>query len=176
MTKKNINKNIVEETTEAPLGYGFYSNVLHKPFEHLIDLQRAEEVYFAEQKVKEEKVSKKKADALKVEEAFKALNAARKAYKEDLTQLTKEYAEELETLKKAFELGKKDIYNTLAEAEEAYDKALKEFNAKYPEGYHLTLKGDDFETTISRSTSSTESKEVPKTSNILELFDWLFSF
>ena len=152
-----------DEKTE--LSYGFYSNVLKKPFERLEDLKRAEEVYYAEQKAKEDKVAQKKADAQKVGEAFKALNTARKTYKEELTQLTKEYAEELETL-----------HDTLAEAEEAYEKALKEFNAKYPEGYHLTLKGDDFETTISRSTSSSESKDVPKTSNIFELFDWLFSF
>lgn len=170
----SIDGALLDEKTE--LGYGFYSNVLKKPFERLEDLKRAEEVYYAEQKAKEDKVAQKKADAQKVAEAFKALNTARKTYKEDLTQLAKEYAEELETLKKAFELGKKDIHDTLAEAEEAYENALKEFNAKYPEGYHLTLKGDDFETTISRSTSSNVSKEVPKTSNIIELFDWLFSF
>ena len=163
MMKKEINKNI-EETTEAPLGYGFYSNILNKPFERLDDLMKAEEVYFAEQKAKEDKAAQKKADAQKVEDAFKALNAARKVYKEDLTQLTKEYAESLENLKKAFELGKRDTQNKLAEAEEAYQIALKEFTDKY-ENYHLTLKDSDFETTISGSTTNEVSKKTFTSAN-----------
>ena len=130
------------------LDYGFYSNILKKPFERLEDLKNAEVVYYEELKAKEDKAAQKKADAKKVEDAFKALNAARKAYKEDLTQLTKEYSEELENLKKAYELGKKDINNTLAAAEDAYSQALKEFTDKY-ENYHICLKDGDFETTIS---------------------------
>lgn len=162
----------LDEKTE--LGYGFYSNILKKPFERLEDLKKAEEVYYAEQKAKEDKVAQKKADALKVEEAFKALNAARKVYKEDLTQLTKEYAEELETLKKAFELGKEDIHDTLAEAEEAYEKALKEFITKY-DTYHLSLKDGDFETTISGS-QITKPANKKVDNSFLNLFDLFFSF
>lgn len=148
MTKKNDN-----QKTNVELDYGFYSNVLKKPFERLNDLRRAEEVYYAEQKAKEDATAQKKADAQKVDEAFKALNAARKTYKEDLTQLTKEYAEALDNLKKAFELGKKDIHNKLAEAETAFDKAQKEFTDKHPEGFHLTLKDGDFEMTLEKQTS-----------------------
>ena len=145
-----------EKTT---LDYGFYSNVLKKPFERLDDLKKAEYVYFEEQKAKEAKVSQKKADAQKVEDAFKALNAARKTYKEELTQLTKEYADALENLKKAFELGKKDIHDALVEAEDNYSKVLKEFTSKYPEGYHLTLKDGDFETTISGSSKISKTAD-----------------
>jgi chromosome segregation ATPase len=163
MTKKNDN-----QKTNVELDYGFYSNVLKKPFERLDDLRRAEEVYYAEQKAKEDAVTKKKADATKVEDAFKALNAARKTYKEDLTQLTKEYAEALDNLKKAFELGKKDIHNKLAEAETAYEAALKEFTEKYPEGFHITLKDGDFETTISSNTSKATTEEYS------DLFRWVF--
>ena len=153
------------------LGYGFYSNVLNKPFERLEDLKKAEYVYYEEQKAKEEKVSQKKADAKKVEEAFKALNAARKTYKEDLTQLTKEYSESLAKLNEAFNLGKKDIHSRLAEKEDAYSAALKEFTDNHPEGYHLTLRDSDFETTISgqRNTSSTNF-------NATNLFDLFFGF
>ena len=171
MTKKNI-KDINENTKEAPLGYGFYSNVLHKPFERLIDLEQAEEVYFAEQKAKEEKAAQKKAEAQKVEDAFKALNAARKTYKEKLSQLTQEYSDALADLKKAFELGKQDIHNTLVAAEEAFTTAHKEFTAAHPEGYHLTLKDGDFETTLSSKTTTTE---IPKaTFDFGKLFDILF--
>lgn len=158
------------------LDYGFYSKVLNKPFERLDDLKKAEEAYYAEQKLKEDKAAQKKADAQKVEDAFKALNAARKAYKEDLAQLTKEYSEELETLKKAFELGKKDISDSLAKAEEVYSAALKEFTAKYDQ-YHVTLKDGDFETTISGSSTSGKTAAATTSSKaISDLFDLLFSF
>lgn len=137
--------------------YGFYSNVLKKPFERLDDLEKAEYVYFEEQKLKENKAATKKADANKVEDAFKALNAARKVYKEDLAQLTKEYSETLADLQKAFDIGSKDIKAKLAAAEEAYSTALKEFSDKYPEGYRIHLKDGDFETTISGSSSVTDN-------------------
>ena len=158
------------------LDYGFYSNVLNKPFERLEDLKKAEYVYYEEQKAKEDKAAQKKADAQKVEDAFKALNAARKAYKEDLAQLTKEYSEELETLKKAFELGKRDIYDTLGKAEEAYSAALKEFTDKYESGYHLTMRDGDFETTISRQTSGNTTKTGLDTASLADIINTLFSW
>ena len=157
-------------TEKTELGYGFYSNVLQKPFEKLEDLKRMEEVYFAEQKAKENKVAQKKADAQKVEDAFKALNAARKIYKEKTCQLTQEYADALANLKKVFEVGKKDIRDALSEAEDAYAKALKEFTDAHPEGYHVTLRDGDFETTISHQ--STLKKDEP---NLFNIFDLLFS-
>lgn len=171
MTKKNVQNTGEKET----LGYGFYSNVLQKPFERLDDLKKAECVYFEEQKAKEDKAAQKKADAQKVEDAFKALNAARKTYKEDLTQLTKEYSAELETLKKAYELGKKDIQNKLAAAEDTYSEALKEFTTKY-DSYHVTLKDGDFETTISGSTNADSEVKKPTTTSAFDLFDYLFGF
>ena len=158
------------------INYGFYSRVLQKPFDSLSELKAAEEIYYNEQKAKEDKAAQKRAEAKKVEDAFKALNAARKEYKENLTQLTKEYAESLDKLKKAYELGKKDLHDNLAAAEDNFSNAHKEFTAAHPEGYHLTLKDGDFETTISGSTKTNVSKEVPKTSNIFDLFDWMFGF
>ena len=155
--------------------YGYYSRVLQKPFDSLNDLQMAEAAYLAEQKAKVDQAAQKKADAQKVEEAFKALNAARKVYKEDLAQLTKEYAEKLEETKNAFELGKKDIHNDLAKAEETYSTALKEFTTAYPEGFHLTLKDSDFETTISGSHATVPANKKVAT-DIYKLFDLLFNF
>ena len=166
-TCKCVDAKQPEEKTE--LGYSFYSNVLNKPFKSLSELAAAEAAYLEEQKAKEDKAAKKKADAKKVEDAYKALNAARKTYKEDLTQLTKEYSEELENLRKAYELGKKDMQNKLAEAEQAYKKAIKDFGDKYPEGYHMTLKDGDFETTISHQTTGTTSKAA-LTNDLWSLF------
>lgn len=167
---KQADTNYVKPTLaeKETLDYGFYSNVLQKPFERLEDLKKAEYVYYEEQKAKADKAAKKKADAQKVEEAFKALNAARKAYKEDMTQLTKEYSEELENLRKAFDLGKKDIKDTLAAAEEAYSNALKEFTNAHPEGYHVTLRDGDFETTISHQAETSETDHS-------DFFDGLFN-
>lgn len=166
MTKKNHNENAVD--------YSYYSNVLNKPFASIDELRVAEAAHYAEIKAKEDKAAAKKADAAKVEDAFKALNQARREYKEKLTQLTKEYGEELTRMKKAFELGKKDIHNNLAAAEHVYADALKEFTNKY-EQYHMCIKDGDFETTISSSRTESKNYENSNTS-LLELFDLLFNF
>jgi chromosome segregation ATPase len=171
----NENKNFKKPNhayTKAEREYSYYSRVLNKPFDSIEELREAEAAYRAEVQAKEDKAAQKKADAQKVEDAFKAMNAARREYKEKLTQLTKEYSEELTNLKKAFELGKKDIHDALAAAEENYSKALKEFTSKYDQ-YHVTLKDGDFETTISGS----QTKNVKKEDNsLLNIFDLLFNF
>jgi chromosome segregation ATPase len=148
--------------------YMYYSTVLKEPFETIEALAEAEEAYYAKQKAKEDAATQKKADAQKVEDAFKTLNAARKSYKEDIATLTKEYAESMDKLKKAYELGTKDIKSKLATAEETYSEALKEFTAKYDQ-YHMTLKDGDFETTIS-STIERNSKVADDILDILKLF------
>lgn len=177
---RNFENNKKREAYEAPVAkqskvannYAYYSKVLKEPFESLAELCEAEEAYQAKLKAKEDKAAQKKTDATKVEEAFKAMNAARKTYKEKLTQLTSEYAEELTHIKNAFELGKKDLKDTLAKAEDTYAAELKAFTDKYPEGYHLTLKDGDFETTIASSKKTTEKSAY---SSIAELFDVLFN-
>ena len=168
---KNVNAKDSKDSTE----YSYYSRVLKEPFETLDALKAAEAAYFAKIQAKETKAAEKNTDATRVQDAFKALNAARRTYKEKLTQLTTEYGEELENLKKAYELGRTDIRNALVTAEQNYAKALKEFNAKYPEGYHLTLKDGDFETTISSQTSGKEqTKASVDFSKLAEIFDMFF--
>jgi multidrug resistance efflux pump len=93
MVFKMIKKN---EARKANVVYGYYSKLLQKPFDSVEELYEAEEAYYAMQKAKDDAAAQKKADAQKVEDAFKALNTARRSFKEDLTQLTKEYAESLE--------------------------------------------------------------------------------
>ena len=155
--------------------YCYYSKILKEPFETKEELKEAEEAYFAKQKAKEDAAAKKKADALMVEEAFKDLNAARKLYKEELTECTKWYSEELVKLKKDFEAAKKKIEANLAAAEDAYAAALKEFTEKY-DTYHLTLKDSDFETTISGSKSNDTVKTGLDSKAISGIFDLLFNF
>jgi hypothetical protein len=171
------------ETAKAELTYSFYSRVLNKPFDSLSELQAAEDAHFAELKAKEDKVAQKKADAMKVEDAFKALNAARKTYKENLIKIADVYSESLKNLKTAFDDATEVEKTKLAAAEDNYKEMLKAFTDKY-ESYHLTLKDGDFETTISGNANQRSTKSVMSSSNstsqsndlgLVELFNLLFN-
>jgi chromosome segregation ATPase len=153
--------------------YSFYSRVLGKPFDSLEELKAEEAKYFAAQRAKEDQAAQKKADAKKVEEAFRALNTARKAYKEGITSLTERYSADLKKLKEAFETDKKEMSDLLAAAEEAYSMALKAFTEKY-DSYHMTLKDGDFETTISGSRKAAPNTE--RANDVFDLFDYFFKF
>jgi chromosome segregation ATPase len=150
--------------------YSYYSRVLSKPFDSVEELVAAERAYEAEQRAKEDKVAARKADAAEVEAAFKALNAARKEYKKDLAEVTDWYREELTKLKESFNHHTSEIKKKLAAAEAAYETALREFNKKYPEGFHLTLKDGDFETTINSKITSNSSFY-----DIFDIFNSIFN-
>lgn len=166
--RKSETKNNVE--------YGYYSRVLKEPFDSIEELAEAEEAYFAKQKAKADAAAVKKADALKVEEAFKEMNRARKSYKHDMQMLTNNYCADLRKLKESLEKEKANVNKYLEEAQNTYETALKAFTQKYPEGFHLTLHGDDGEElTISsesekKAASDTEAAEV-----VANLFNLLFS-
>ena len=170
--KDNINQNMNNGKVEER-NYSYYSRVLKKPFDSLRELKDAEATYYTELKVKEDKAATKKADALKVEEAFKALNTTRRVYKETLLKLTEAYSADLVKLKEDFESKRKEIQEILAQAEDTYSKSIKAFTEKYPEGYHLTLKDGDFETTISGSTKV--NSNAFDTNKAFQMIDWLFS-
>ena len=156
--------------------YMYYSKVLNTPFESLDALKEAEDKHYAEIKAKEDKVAQKKADASAVEEAFKNLNAARKVYKEGLNDLTKTYSKNLTELKENFEKDRKAFQETMAKAEEAYADVLKAFIAKYPEGYHLTLKDGDFETTIRGQNTVNKATVKTGATKPVDLFDLILSW
>jgi uncharacterized protein YihD (DUF1040 family) len=165
-----------ETNRKDSVDYSYYSRILEKPFDSIEELKAAEAAHYAEQRAKEDKAAAKKADAKKVDDAFKALNAARKKYKEDLTALTRTYNESLATIEEAFKMGKNDYLKKLSLAEETYQKALKEFTDKY-ESYHLTLKDGDFETTISSQMSNAANdKSSIDFSYIADLIDHMFRF
>lgn len=165
----NINKN---EFKKAEQDYLYYSKALKEPFASIEELKEAEEAYYAKLKAKEDKAIAKKADAKKVEEAFVTLNEARRTYKEELAGLTEEYSKNLVKLKENFEAARDEVKANLANAEDAYSNAIKCFTDKYPEGYHLTLKDGDFETTISGSSRSSEAFD---TNRAFQMLDWLFN-
>jgi DNA repair ATPase RecN len=169
-TMTDINKEKEVETQDQ--SYGFYSRILKKVFDSLEDLKKAEDEYALELKAKEDKATAKKADAKKVEDTFKALNAARREYKTKIEEITKVYNEGIISLKTKYEDSCKLIKEELANAENAYASALKEFTDKY-ETYHISLKDGDFETTISSQTSTVNTPEAKQLS-MFELFDYLF--
>ena len=157
----NINKNVP---------YAFYSKVLNTPFDSVDELMAAEDKYFAAEKAKADAAAAKKADATKVEAAFKEMNAARKSYKEDMKNIVEAYSVDLHELKCEFEDAKKVVADRLATAEHNYEAALKEFTDKHPEGFHLTLKDGDFETTI-----SSETKKDPNENTVKDILNLLFN-
>ena len=108
--KNNINQN--NERVEER-NYSYYSKVLKKPFDSLRELKEAEAAYYTELKAKEDKAATKKADAAKVEEAFKALNTTRRVYKESLLKMTEKYSADLKKLKETFEADKREIQDIL---------------------------------------------------------------
>lgn len=173
------NKQVVDKKpapkSKTDRGYSYYSRVLEKPFDSIEELKEAEATHYAKLRAKEDQALKKKADAKKVEDAFKALNVARKTYKDDLASLTHDYSESLTKLKTALENERNQIKANLAAAEETYAKALKAFTEQYPEGYHLTLKDGDFETTIdgccSAKGSTAKNTDI---SELTELINWIF--
>lgn len=156
------------ENEKSVQSFAYYSRLLKEPFDSIEELNEAEEAYYAKQKAKEDKAAQKKADAQKVEDAFKAMNAARKDYREKLATITENYTEQLKELKEAFAEAKELVEKNLAYAESAYQDALKAFTDKYPEGYHLTLKDGDFESTISKNF-------VKDFTNIPDLLDFIFN-
>lgn len=175
---KNVNKPRVEKRADPEYGqceYSYYSRLLNKPFDSLTELKEAEATYYAELRAKEDRAAAKKADAAKVEVAFKAMNQARRDYKDNILKLTDLYQQELKTLKANFENEKSRIQSALVDAENTYSSTLKAFTDKYPEGYHLTLKDGDYETSISSTSSDKATDNTQDTlKNLKEIFDIIF--
>lgn len=165
----------MSDNTKVKNEYAYYSKVLKKVFESIDELKCAEAKHFEELKAKEDKAAARKADAAKVEEAFKAMNAARRTYKEELAQITSEYSKAMADIKKAFEVGKADIQSKLANAEEVYANALKYFTDKYDQ-YHLTLKDGDFETTVSNQSTITKTSKEESAGLSIDMLDLFKAF
>lgn len=149
--------------------FAFYSRLLKEPFDTIEELVEAEEAYYAKQKAKEDKIAAKKADAQKVEVAYKELNVANDAYTEKLNALTAEYRDNLAKLKELFEKEKAELKEELTAYEKAYAEELKAYSEKYPKGYELKLKDGNRETTINCS-----SKVPEGCMRTADLFDLLF--
>ena len=147
----------------------FYSEVTKKLYETEEDLKIAEKEVADENAKKAEAAQAKKADAQRVEEAFKASNEAKREYNAKVVAARKMYNETVAAAKKSFDEAISDAANLKNSAEESYDKVLKDFIAKHPEGYHLTLKDGDNVVTLSSQTDSF-STIMKDYNNLLDFF------
>ena len=127
----------------------FYSEVTKKLYETEKELIMAEKEAVAAEEKKLEAAKAKKADALKVEDAFKANNEAKREYNAKVIAARKAYNETLVAAKKAFDEAVNDATKVKENAEQAYDAALREFTEKHKEGFHITLKDGDNVMTVS---------------------------
>lgn len=128
----------------------FYSEKLKKLFNTEEELRKAEKVVDEENQMKKLASEQKKEEASKVEDAFKARNAARREYNTKLVEARKIYNDAIIAAKRTFNETLTSATDAKDKAEEAYNTALKEFTAKY-ESYHMTLKDGDNVVTISNA-------------------------
>lgn len=149
-----------ETNPKSTSNYGFYSKVLQKPFDTLVELAEAEAKFFEAENAKRKASEAKKADANRVEDAFKKLNAAKRAYNEDVLTAKKTYLAEVGAAKEKLNARLVACEDALFDANKKYDEALKEFTKAHPEGYHVTLRDDDNVVTISSKSDSTEGADT----------------
>jgi seryl-tRNA synthetase len=128
----------------------YYSELTKKLYETEVAAKKAERDLEATKAKNAELAKAKKQEATKVEDAFKARNAARREYNTKLVEARKIYNDAIIAAKKAFNETLTTATDAKDKAEEAYNTALKEFTAKY-ESYHMTLKDGDNVVTISNA-------------------------
>lgn len=139
----------MKETYEA--NYGYFSKLLNKPFDTVEELVAAEKAEIEARNAKLKKSEDKKADAKKVEEAFKAVNAAKKTYEAEALEAQKACAKIIADAKAAYAQAVEASRKKVEAAEAKYAEAVKDFTAKHPEGYHMTLRDGDTITSISHA-------------------------
>lgn len=120
-----------------------YSDITNKFYDTFDEAMAAEAAYQEEQDKKKQAALTRKEDAVKVEDAFKALSEAKKDYSDEKSKLDKEFTAKVVELKKDYQARLSELESKFSEADENYKAALREFNEAHPEGYHVTLKSDD---------------------------------
>ena len=157
---------------ESNLSYQYYSRKLGKVFDNLTDLEREELEADKKAAEKEAAAKARKNEAKAVEYAYKTLNATRRAYRVGKEKAAQVYAQEFEAARKKYNDSIIQLSKDLQEAEAAYKKQLVAFNANHPEGFHITLKDDDYETTIT-SNCDTATNTATKSNQSKQDADWV---
>lgn len=129
--------------------YGFYSRLLDKVFNSVDELKAAEKAELDARHEKEQKAVVKKAEATKVEDAYKAYAAAVKVRDSEISKAKKTCAEAIAEAKSTYFAEVNKAQEKLDAAEVAYNTALQEFLKNHPEGFHTTYRDGDTITTLS---------------------------
>ena len=149
----------------------YYSEALDKIFETEKELKVAEKADAEEKAKKEEAKLAVKKESSEVEDAFKARNAARKAYNEKLVEARKTYNAALRKAKDEFEADLKESTEVLEKAEADYDNKLKAFQKAHQEGFRLSLKDGDNVVTYTSNPVEYQVKSISKEfDDILDMF------
>ena len=154
MTRDENGRFCKAEETKEEAAYGYYSKVLNKPFDSLEELKAEEAKVAKAEEEKKQKALARKEEASKVEEAFKAYNAAKREADKEITDARTAAAKKYSEAKTEYAAAVKSANEKIDAAEKAYNQALQEFNDKHPEGFHMTLRDGDNVTTISRKTAA----------------------
>ena len=149
----------------------YYSETLDKIFETEKELKVAEKADAEEKAKKEEAKLVVKKESSEVEDAFKARNAARRAYNEKLVEARKTYNAVLRKAKDEFEASLKESTEALEKAEADYDNKLKAFQKAHSEGFRLSLKDGDNVVTYTSNPVEYQVKNISKEfDDILDMF------
>lgn len=149
--KHSENKKLVEkEKTE----YGYYSKLLKQPFDSIKELEEAEKAHKEKVAKKQEALNNRKADAIKVEDAFKHYNKVNREAEAKKAEAYEAYVKAYKELTQTYIAKSDELKDSVLEAKKNYKKALSEFIQKHPEGYHLTLRDGDNVETYSSNTNS----------------------
>lgn len=122
--------------------YSYYSKKLGKCFDTLNDLLDAEKADEEEKEKKEKAVAERKTDAVKVEDAYRALTDAVKVKGEKIRVAQKDYLKKQAELTKEYENQLSAINKEVEAASDVYNGALKEFQEKHGD-FHTTIKDGD---------------------------------
>lgn len=149
----------------------YYSDTLDKLFETEKELEDAEKADVEEKAKKEEAKLAVKKESSEVEDAFKARNAARKAYNEKLVEARKTYNAALRKAKDEFEADLKESTEALEKAEANYDTKLKAFQKAHSEGYRIVLRDGDNVVTYTSNPVEYQIKDISKEfDDMLDMF------
>ena len=147
----------------------YYSDVLDKVFETEKELEAAEKADAEEKAKKEEAKLAVKKESAEVEDAFKARNAAKKAYNEKLIELRKAYNKVIADAKEAFEKGLEDASKLKDKTEVEFNTKLRKFQKEH-QNYHITLKDGDNVVTLTSDNQISFPNIYKEFDDILDVF------
>jgi len=152
----------------------YKSKLLNQEFDDLESLKAAEKEYRAELAKKEEAKLARKEDADLVQAAWVERNKANANYNDAYAKASQARTEAIKKINEEFYNAIKEAKANYEEAAEKYSKVLADFQAKHPEGYHLTLKDGDNQLVLSKRSNAdlfkSMSDQMEETLNFFKKF------